>query len=185
MLDRATVHERWMNNEPLYLDNGPRRQFIAAVVHRYAPSLGSILEIGCNAGMNLKAIEHLGKYRLFGVDISAEAIEVAHKNVTEFIGFHGAIDESIEMISEHHSYDVVFSMATLMHIHPIDEWVFDEIAQIVNGYLITCEWERTDGHYIKARDYGKVFSRHLSQVESAEVMVDGVIGYTLRVFERA
>jgi hypothetical protein len=40
------------------------------------------------------------------------------------------------------TFDLVFTMAVLEHIHTTSEWVFEEIVRITNRYVVTIEDER-------------------------------------------
>jgi hypothetical protein len=50
-------------------------------------------------------------------------------------------------------------MATLQHIHPNSEWVFQEIARITRKYIVTIEDEKAGGRRHVPRDYSKLFSQ--------------------------
>lgn len=180
MLSKLELVARWMLVEPLYLDAGPRREFIASVISKYGEHDDTIIEIGCNAGSNLLPLYEAGFRDLGGIDISARAIEKASERIPRGIFIRGDLPEAIKQIRK---VDVLFSMAVLMHISPDDEAVFQSFHEHTR-YLITCEWERTSNNYIVARDYGAVFSEHFEQIEIADNLeIDGITGYTLRVFK--
>lgn len=184
MFERARVLKRWSDDEPLYLDDAaPRREYIAGQIAKYAAPDSSVLEIGCNAGSNLVALQRRGFSRLFGIDISERAILQAKKRVN-MVAFHGHLSDWIDEMKAAGPFDLVFSLAVLMHIHPDDEAVLARIPELVERFLITCEWERTNGKYITQRNYGKVFGGRLKQIHHEPVnSVDGIVGYQLRVFE--
>ena len=186
MLDRARVIDRWLNVEPLYLDDtAPRREYIAGQIAQYVAPGSSVLEIGCNAGSNLVALQRRGFCRLFGIDVSARAIEAARKRV-DFAAFPGSLSEWFDHLKSAGPYDLVFSLAVLMHIHEDDDAVLHRIPELVGKYLITCEWEHTGGEYIAARDYGELFGGQLKQIHHESVAsVENIDGYQLRVFEAA
>jgi SAM-dependent methyltransferase len=181
MINKPELIDRWKHKEVLYLDDGARRAFIAGVIATYAESNDSIIEIGCNAGSNLLALQRVGFNDLGGVDISSAAIRKASERVPGGVFICGDLREAIKEIW---TADVLFSMAVLMHIHPDDEAVFQLFHERTRKYLITCEWEKSGNQYIEARDYGKVFAEHFDQVEIMDnLQVDGIAGYTLRVFK--
>lgn len=181
MLTKPELIDRWKHEEPLYLDNGPRREFIASVIARYAEPSDTIIEIGCNSGSNLLALERLGFHDLGGVDISEAAIAKASERIPRGIFLCGDLPKVIKQARQ---ADVLFSMAVLMHVHPNDEGAFIHFRERTRKYLITCEWEKSSNFYIEARNYGAIFSGHFDQVEVMDNLdIAGITGYTLRVFK--
>jgi SAM-dependent methyltransferase len=181
MLNKPELIDRWENKEELYFDEGERRAFIAGVIAKYAKPNDIVIEIGCNAGSNLLALERLGFNDLGGVDISKAAIEKASERIPRGIFLCGDLPE---VIKEIRIADVLFSMAVLMHIHPDDEAIFQYFHERTRKYLIVCEWEKSSNLYIQARDYGAIFSEYFDQVEIVDNLeVPGIGGYTLRVFK--
>jgi len=86
------------------------------------PKEASVLEIGCNVGRNLEFLRQAGFTNLHGFDVSRYAIEaadthfpllstVANLRVGKAPGFLKQYSEGV---------DVVFTMATLLHMRPKD-----------------------------------------------------------------
>ena len=90
-------------------------------------------------------------------------------------------------------FDVVFSVETLQHIHPDDEWVFDEVRRITDDRLLTAENEgeatdrrgtatdavnEVDGVPLYYRNWRDVFTDR----NFAEIGSEPVKRGTLRVF---
>lgn len=187
MIEREAVLQRWRDQERLYLSGGSHRVYIADVISRYASPKDSILEIGCNAGSNLLALKARGYIRLAGLDVSGPAIARAQRRLRgcRFTEFIGDLADVIDGVIARGRMDVVFSVATLMHVHPDSEAAIQRIPELVGKYLITCEWESTANNYIEPRNYGDLFSKELEQVEFVKSVSAGAItGYTLRVFRR-
>jgi SAM-dependent methyltransferase len=72
----------------------------------------SILDVGCGAADNLAALSRTGRYQLAGVDISAEGIEMARKNVP---------DAQLQVLDIEHEklpqqFDLVMTVQVVEHI---------------------------------------------------------------------
>ena len=72
----------------------------------------------------------------------------------------GPVEETIKEI-EDDKFPLTFTMAVLMHIHPKNNFIFDEISRISSDYIITVEDEDTygAGGGLFPRDYGLIFSK--------------------------
>ncbi|WP_324760661.1 class I SAM-dependent methyltransferase [Haloarcula sp. GH36] len=129
-----------------YADIGPNvvSETLTDVLDHYVGTDATILEIGCGSGRHLAALLGQGYENLSGIDINDEAFEVMadqYPTLHDRGTFHiGAIEE---LVSEFDTaaFDVVYTVETLQHIHPDDEWVFEEIARIAGDILITAENE--------------------------------------------
>jgi SAM-dependent methyltransferase len=115
---------------------------------KYAPrhklSSKKILVIGCNDGRDCKFF--LDAAEVHGIDICQEiGSSVIHDKIVYF-------RESAEsMTRPDNDYDIVFSVATMEHIHNI-ELAFSEIVRVTKlGGLIYCVasplWNSYDGHH--------------------------------------
>lgn len=183
MKDRAAVLERWRTLEPPY-PKVTRHKFMAATVAAYAQRSERVLELGCNIGSNLLKLQDRGFHRLAGLDICPSALAAAQEQLgDDFQGFCGDLAEEIDSLVAAGPWGMVFSLATLMHVHPDSDAALRRIPELVGTHLITCEWERSGTLYIEPRDYQAVFGEALEQVAYTESLeVEGIVGYTLRVF---
>lgn len=186
MLSKLKVLRRWQS-EPLYLDNGPRRRWIADILEEYgAKEDDLIFELGCNAGMNLRELSARGFTNLDGVDMSAGAVQYAAEHVS---GMAGAVSDlasyfkDVDSYDEFSSADFVFSMAVLMHIHPEDRGFFKKIHNVVNKYLICAEWTKGSNNYIMPIDPKDFEGFDLIRNEPIEGLPD-LVGYSLYVFKK-
>lgn len=76
--------------------------------------VGSVLELGCNIGINLKALQFLdGSIELSGIEINDQAVAVAKTNLPAASIKQGSIIESID-----NRVDLTFTKTVLIHIHP-------------------------------------------------------------------
>jgi len=120
----------------------------------------SILELGCNVGRNLECLYQAGYKNLIGLDISTEAFEQMAKSYPKLFSICHTYKCSIEHWSKLPDRtlveDVIFTMATLMHLHPDSEWVFEKIAERCI-YLITIEAETQNTSNTVPRNYKDVF----------------------------
>jgi len=183
MLPKSEVLHRWIETEPLYLDNGSRRAWIAQIIKKYANSRDSIFEIGCNAGSNLVALSSEEFRNLAGIDINPKAIAKTEERVYNFTGFVGALDEEFHFLKDSGGFDVVFSMAVLMHIHPEDRHIFKKLHEITKKYLICAEWTKGSNGYIMPIDPKDFEGFDLIRNEPIEGLPD-LVGYSLYVFKK-
>ncbi|WP_049971994.1 class I SAM-dependent methyltransferase [Haladaptatus cibarius] len=107
----------------------------------------AILELGCSSGRHLSHLLENGYENLSGIEINDEAFEVMADTYPDLkergIFYHDAI-ENVVGDFEDGQFDAVFSVETLQHLHPDDEWVFTELARITDDLLITVENEGGD-----------------------------------------
>lgn len=122
----------------------PRRAFLVERIGRFAP-FGSILEVGCNGGLNLvKLGRAYPGVRLHGVDISARAIKLAESilaqeaigNATVYVGMADDLRQFAD-----NSVDVALTDSTLMYVGP-DKIMraISELARVARKGLILNEW---------------------------------------------
>ena len=144
-----------------------------------------ILEVGCNIGRNLEGLRRAGYFKLWGVEINAEAVEIMKTQYPELNHSKvrvAAIEDVIEDgVTDF--FDVVFTMAVLQHIHPKSKFVFAEMVRITK-YLITIEDEHTRSWRHKPRDYGRVFSK-LGMVQIGKGAIKGLSSnFVCRAFRK-
>lgn len=74
-----------------------------------------ILEVGCNVGVQLRALEQLNFYNLTGVDVSVYALEKAEAYSPQIRFMVGSI---FQLPFPDDSFDLVFTSGVLIHISP-------------------------------------------------------------------
>jgi pseudaminic acid biosynthesis-associated methylase len=101
-----------------------------------APNIKSIVELGCNRGMNLQVLKKIKDFELSGYEINQFAADEAKKlNIADIIV------NSILDIKTDKKYDLVFTKGVLIHIDPKDlEQVYEKIYNISNSYILVCEY---------------------------------------------
>ncbi|WP_440008392.1 class I SAM-dependent methyltransferase [Halomicrococcus sp. SG-WS-1] len=129
-----------------YAQIGPNEvsETLATVVEYYARENAAILEVGCGSGRHLAHLRENGFENLTGIDINDESFDVMAEQYPKLAAtgtFHtGAIEDVVPEFPDD-AFDVVYSVETLQHIRPDNEWVFEELARITSDLLITAENE--------------------------------------------
>lgn len=194
ILDAAThktrdqLHEYWRSSQqnPLEYANGDNRRSLRLVeVVQQHVGPGRILEIGTNAGRNLHHLYAAGFVDLEGIEISPVAIATLRNVYPELadVPIHeGALEDLIGTFPDK-SFECVFTMAVLEHIHFDSDWVFAHIARIARR-IITIEDELRLGERHFARNYERVFaSSDMRQVHMEDRTKWGLpTGFAARVF---
>lgn len=163
---RRGVHRFWRgpdtpNRPGAYLGGEERSRFLVDLVRTVASPDARILELGCNVGRNLHFLHRGGFRSLHGIEINEKAVALLRAHYPELAQAGTVYNAPIEDVVpefEDGAFDVVFSMATLEHLHTDSEWVFPHLARITRGALITVEDEhfRSERHF--PRNYGDVFA---------------------------
>lgn len=191
---RAEMLAYWTNppdqaNKPVeYTKDVVKSGFLCYIIKKYNIP-GPIMELGCNVGRNLNALDLNGYHNLSGIEINPEAIDLMATTYPDTFRKSYIRIGPIETHIKHYwdkTFDLVFTMAVLEHIHQDSYWIFAEIARITNKYLITIE---SESHFSKRhhpRNYKKVFEETgLTAIEKINCEgVSGLGGYTARVFSK-
>jgi SAM-dependent methyltransferase len=129
-----------------YAQLGPNEvsETLLSVLTHYVDDTAAILEVGCGSGRHLAYLYEHGFENLTGIDINDEAFEVMK---TEYPALYetgtfqvGAVEDVVSEF-DNDTFDVVYSVETLQHIHPDDRWVFEELTRITADLLVTAENE--------------------------------------------
>ena len=85
----------------------------------------SVLDIGISSGTNLKMLKELGCERIFGVDISTEAVSICNKH-----GFNAVLGSVENLPFDDNSFDIILATDVLEHLD--DEAVaLEEISRVL------------------------------------------------------
>jgi SAM-dependent methyltransferase len=117
---------------------------IATVLDYYVTTDAAILEVGCSSGRHLEQLRQAGYENLTGIDINDESFDVMderYPTLAETGTFHHGAIEDLVPDFEDGEFDVVYSVETLQHIHPDNEWVFEDLVRVTDDLLITAENE--------------------------------------------
>jgi pseudaminic acid biosynthesis-associated methylase len=103
------------------------------------PDIKSVLEIGCNAGMNLESISKAkSSLKITGLEPNEYALEQA---VTKSKGKYNIIKGDIFDLQSELAADLVFTCTVLIHIAPQD--LYKGMSQIFNSsnkYILSLEY---------------------------------------------
>lgn len=135
-----------------------------------------ILEVGCNAGRNLNALYEQGYRNLHGLEISPNAVRALRENFPNLENITIDIGTAEDLLKSYqdNSFDIVFTMAVLQHIHPesIDD-IVNNITRISKSYCISHEVETHSSwrHYPRSYKvfYKKFGLKHLGRFDHMRV----------------
>jgi SAM-dependent methyltransferase len=205
LVDANDVRRKWADRSgefspEYYAYYGPNEtsESIRRRFERYLDSTAAILELGCGPGRHLSHLYEHGFENLFGIDINDDSFEVMREVYPDLAAAGTFYADAIERVVEEfedRQFDAIYSIETLQHIHPDDEWVFEALARTTSDLLVTVENEGdqsvppsergvNDHEYdfpLYYRDWEQVFTQFgFDQVESVRGERD-----TLRVFRRS
>ena len=201
-LSQAEAHAYWRrpddgDNDPrAYLDfegderkpamRCQRSEALVSLVRQYLPLDATILEIGCNAGRNLKYLLNSGYRRLNAIEISAAAIDTMREMEPEvFAATRIDVGPIEEAVRELEPADAIVTMATLVHLPFESEWVFAEIARKVRHRMFIVEFEGEHPHpRMFPRRYRPIFeAAGLEQVAAIHPFPGMINAYVGRIFK--
>ena len=194
-LSKDEVQNYWKNpddiefNSPeIYLKSTTGRkntQILLNIINEYFENKEvKILELGCNVGRNINKLFENGFKNLFAIEINSEAIKLMEKSFPQTFSSTKIYETSIEnKIKEfsNNQFDIVFSMAVLMHVHNDSDWVFEHIARISKKKLIIIEHEKIKSKKVFLRNYKNIFEKFgLREIKSFYLKDE----YICRIFTR-
>lgn len=165
-------------------------QFVCRLVPRELAPQGAILELGSSCGGNLRCFQEAGYTNLHGVEICHAAIEFMPRAFPQLAAtvHEGSLEEMLPRLPSS-SYDFVFSVATLMALHPSSSAIFAEMVRICRGYICTIETEVANYQYVFARNYRRIFERlGCRQIQEAQLGAESSVsqdyyGFQVRLFQ--
>jgi len=186
------LHDYWSNppddkNKPeAYKDEVERSQYLLKILDEYAEKSDKIFELGCNIGRNLNHLYTNGYKNLETVEINEIALEKLKKSFPEMAQAAKLNNSSAEEFMPSLSgrqFDVIYTMAVLLHIHPDSEWIFEHMARATGKYLVIIEAESSIEYKLYARNYKTIFEGYgMTEIFSEAMPVMG--NYTTRVFRK-
>jgi len=189
---RGTVHD---NTPYAYADeNEERREMINYMLDKfskYAPSHESlVLELGTSVGLLFSHLYEKGYHNLTGVEINPKSIELMSKKFPEMYKnsqiLNGSFEEIVPNLPDN-KFDLVYSTAVLMHLHPNSNFIFEHISRISRKYIMVLELEDNIMDRIFPRKYKKIFENlGYKQVffEKNENKTPMYRNYHFRVFQK-
>jgi len=96
-----------------------------------------ILEVGCNVGNQLACLEKMGFNNLYGIEIFADAVEIARSRGKAQVIKGSAFDIPFK----DNYFDLVFTSSVLIHINPADLLkATSEICRVSKKYIFGFEY---------------------------------------------
>lgn len=172
------------NQPEAYAAATERSDYLVDLLQRQAISAGPTLEIGCNVGRNLNALRNGGFPSLSGIEINAGAIDAMGQHFPDLLLDATILNEPVETALPKlgdRQFDLTFTMAVLLHIHPDSEWVFDDMLRVTDKHLIVIENENQSSYKIFPRNYREIFESR-GAVQIYEEPVEALPNYVSRVF---
>jgi len=201
-MDSEETHRSWADRSgeyspAYYAEIGANEvtDTIATALSYYTHEDAAILEVGCSSGRHLARLREEGFENLTGIDINDESFEVMADHFPALADtgtFHTGAVEDVVPEFEDDAFDVVYSVETLQHIPPENEWVFADLARITNDLLVTAENEgngpqrgRDEGvNYVHGEFplYYREWKRVFTDLGFAQVLSEPTNRDTIRVF---
>lgn len=102
------------------------------------PRVQSIVELGCNVGLNLQALHKINsELDLCGYEINQTAAQTARENCSATI-IHGTI---LDELPSEKQYDISFTKGVLIHISPAElEKAYENLYRLSRRYIVVCEY---------------------------------------------
>jgi len=154
------------NNHPThYLKGEQRSSYLVELINQYVRQDSKILEIGCNVGRNLNFLFESGFVNLSGIELNEEAVGLMKTAYPDMFKESLIIPLPVEKVIKDipdNSYELVYTMAVLEHLHYDNDFVLGEIARISKKFIITVEDEKTEWserHF--PRNYRDVFENSI------------------------
>ncbi len=176
-----------VNRSEDYVHPVARSIYLENLIKKHCKDVSSVLELGCNIGRNLNHLNRELNVKVSGIEISKYALDLMQKtypSLRDCTFYNGDMTSVIESIPDK-TYDLVFSMAVLMHIYPsTPDQFWSHIVRISSRYIITIENESSGSNRNWPRNY-KQFLERLGprEIHSETVgQVPGLENYTTRIF---
>lgn len=145
MVGKSTEQETFWQGEfgDEYITRNASNQLLAAnteffcnVIKRVG-GLTSALELGCNIGMNLRAIKQLQpESELVGVEINSKAVAILKE-----WGGSEVIEASILDVEIDRKFDLTFTKGVLIHINPMSlGQVYQRLYEYSQRYILVAEY---------------------------------------------
>ena len=120
--------------------------------------VNSIIELGCNTGLNLRALQRINpKLELTGYDINEKSLSVARTS-TEASNINATINGDLAQEAQ---ADLTFTKTVLIHINPdFLQNVYDNLFKLSKRYIMVAEYYNPYPVKVRYRDNSdKLFKR--------------------------
>lgn len=152
------------NNQPdAYVNYEAQSAAVFGLVQELGVARGPVLEIGPNVGRSLRTFFDNGWTDLSGIEINPTAVAKMRSLFPEMASqaniLNMPVEEAIVTLPERH-FELVFSKAVLLHVHPDSDWVFERMARVTKGTLLVIENEDQQSYKLFPRQYRPIFEGH-------------------------
>lgn len=164
-----------------------RLKFWKKILNKLQDKPKSLLEVGPNAGMNLRALKsYNSKFDLHAVEPNKKAMNIlVDDNIVKKKNIQNGSCEKIDKISN--SIDFVFTWGVLIHIEPEKQKKsIEEIYRVSNKYILCVEYFSDKLEYVNyrnsdtllvKRDFGSLYLDCFSDLEVIDY------GFTWKKFD--
>ncbi len=199
LIPAQSLHHYWRNpdfeNVTKDYQTCPEKSVkLVSLFDKFCSKDDKILELGCNVGRNLHYLHNAGYKNLTGLDINGKALELGRELYPDTVAKLPLVCSSIEDYFAYPNlehFDVIFTMAVLMHIHPSSVWIMGSMVVNADKYIITAEDEIGVNERVIRRNYKDLFEQtnmkqvHEEYIEYKNDIDDtGTIKLTYRVFKK-
>ena len=187
------THDFWRNPKKHYhhistedyRKGGDRSVRLVELFNKYCSKTDKILDLGCSVGRNLHYLYEAGYKNLTGVEINPRAVELGKEYYPNTVAKIPVICSTIEDYLIHvpeNSFDVVFTMTVLMHIHPSSLWIFGKIPHITKKHLIIVEEEEIVSETVFPYDFKAMFEEcGVKQIHEECVDEENTVGSNVEI----
>lgn len=167
-----------------------RAEFLVGTVQFLPTRPRSILEVGCNVGRNLEALRKAGFGGLAGIDVRDCSKEMKEHFPQLRIAGQFFWEPAAEVLARWArkyppTYDLIFSMAALMHMAEDD--IMENMARLSRRHIITIEIEDRGWPLFYPRKYKDIFELlGFRQIFEQQASVESALEdrFMARVFEK-
>lgn len=135
--DRNSFNHNGLNQ--YYLDNfGITKDALNTEFLDSLDRKAKILEVGCNIGMQLNALQKMGFENLYGIELQAYAVEKAKEFTKGITILQGS---GFDIPFDAGSFDLVYTHGVLIHINPNDlPRIMSEMLRVSSQYIWGIEY---------------------------------------------
>ena len=147
-----------------YISRNQSKELLAANLYLFSEifrrtgKLNSVLELGCNIGMNLTAIGSIcPEIKISGIDINKKSLKLLKDKKQDYCLYNQSILDKIEVDSA----DLTFTKGVLIHINPdkLDN-VYENLYEKSNKYILINEYYNPEPVMVSYRGHeDRLFKR--------------------------
>ena len=114
----------------------------------------SILELGCNIGINLEILQNMGFKKLTGLEINQKTMNIAKEKYPMIKFIHSSIED---FKCNDNEYDLVFTTGVLVHINPSNiNDIVNKMIRLTKKFIFGFEYFSEKLTEVKYRDHSNL-----------------------------